>query len=414
MLKGNPLQQPECNIGTLGHVDNGKSTLVQALSGVWTAKHSEELRRGITIRIGYADVAFYKCPVCRGAASYLTKKKCPVCGSETKFLRAVSFIDCPGHHSLMVTMLSGAALMDGAIFVLASNAKCPQAQDREHLAAAEITGIKNIVIVQNKIDIVGRERAVENWKEIRKFIKGTVAEKAPIIPVSAQHRLNMDLLIEALEKNIPIPKRDLTAPPRMYVLRSFDVNKPGTEVEDLVGGVVGGSIVQGVFKVGEEVEIRPGLRVESSGKPRYEPLITAIRSLQVGKGSVKEARSGGLVGMGTLLDPSITRADGLVGSIAGKVGTLPETLDKLSLDVELFERAIGTEQMVPVDKIRTNEPLVLNIGTSVTSGIVLSARESIADVELKKPVAVDAGFRVAVSRRVGESWRLIGYGTVKA
>ena len=118
--------------------------------------------------------------------------------------------------------------------------------------------------------------------------------------------------------------------------------------------------------------------------------------------------------MGTLLDPSITRADGLVGSIAGKVGTLPETLDKLSLEVELFERAIGTEQMVPVDKIRTNEPLVLNIGTSVTSGIVLSARESIADVELKKPVAVDAGFRVAVSRRVGESWRLIGYGTVKA
>jgi len=271
-----------------------------------------------------------------------------------------------------------------------------------------------MVVVQNKIDIVSRERAVENWNETRKFVKGTVAEKAPIIPLSAQHKLNIDLLIEALEKNIPTPKRDPNAPPRMYVLRSFDVNKPGTEVEDLVGGVVGGSIVQGVFKVGEEVEIRPGLRVESSGKPRYEPLITAIRSLQVGKGSVKEARSGGLVGMGTLLDPSITRADGLVGSIAGKVGTLPETLDKLSLEVELFERAIGTEQMVPVDKIRTNEPLVLNIGTSVTSGIVLSARESIADVELKKPVAVDAGFRVAVSRRVGESWRLIGYGTVKA
>jgi len=411
--RGYTSQQPECNIGTLGHVDNGKSTLVQALTGVWTARHSEELRRGITIRVGYADARFYKCTKCRPPGCYTTERKCTTHGSEAKFLRAVSFVDCPGHHSLMVTMLSGAALMDGAMFVLASNAKCPQAQDREHLLAAEIAGLKNLAIVQNKIDIIDRERALENLKEIRQFVKGTVASKAPIIPVSAQHKLNIDVLIEALEKHIPTPKRDMAAPPKMFVLRSFDVNKPGTVARDLVGGVIGGSIVEGVFRVGDEIEVRPGFGSEFGGKVRYQPITTTIQSLHTGGGSVKEAKCGGLVGAGTTLDPSLTKSDGLVGNVVGKVGTLPESLEKLTLDVQLFEKAVGTENMVAVDKIRTNEALVLNIATSVTSGVVTSAREDVIDMALRKPVCAEPGSKAAVSRRIGESWRLIGVGKIK-
>jgi len=405
--------QPEVNIGTLGHVDNGKSTLVQALTGIWTARHSEELRRGITIRVGYADAVFYKCPKCAGAAAYTTKKKCPVCGSETVLLRAVSFVDCPGHHSLMVTMLSGAALMDGGLFVLAADAKCPQPQDREHLAAAEMVGIKNLILVQNKIDIVDKKRAIENFNEIKRFVKGTRAEKAPIIPVSAQHKLNVDTLIWAIEKNIPTPKRDPNAPPRMYVLRSFEVNKPGTEAEDLIGGVIGGSIVQGAFRVGDEIEIRPGLRLEASGKVGYQPLTTSIQSLHLAAGPVKEARPGGLIGIGTNLDPSVTKSDGLVGSVVGKIGMLPNTSDKLTLDIQLFERAVGTEQLVAVDKVKMNEPLVLNLGTTVTSGTVTSAREHIVELSLKKPICAELRSRIALSRRIGDSWRLIGYGTIK-
>lgn len=405
--------QPEVNIGTLGHVDNGKSTLVQALTGVWTARHSEELRRGITIRIGYADAHFYKCSAHRGPISYCTSRKCPICGSDTKFLRAVSFIDCPGHHSLMVTMLSGAALMDGALFVVAADAKFPQAQDREHLLAAEMAGIKNLIIVQNKIDIVNRERAVENMREISRFIKGTSAEDAPIIPISAQHNVNVDLLIETIEKKIPTPKRDTSAPPRMYVLRSFDINKPGTRAEHLSGGVLGGSIVQGVFHIGDQIEVRPGLKVDDSGKTHYQPIFTVIRSLRVGGGEVSEAGPGGLVGIGTALCPSVTKADGLVGSMVGKEGTLPEVLSKVTLDVQLFEKAVGTEDLVAVEKIRTNEPLVLNVATAVTSGVVTSARENVIDISLKRPICVDPNFKVALSRRIGDSWRLIGYGTLK-
>ena len=406
--------QPEVNIGTLGHVDNGKSTLVQALTGIWTARHSEELRRGITIRIGYADAFIYRCLKCRAPNNYTVQPKCPNCGSETKFHRAISFVDCPGHHSLMVTMLSGSALMDGALFVLASNAKCPQAQDREHLLAAESVGIKKLIVVQNKIDVATKERALENYKEIKKFVKGTIAEDAPIVPISAQHGTNIDVLLHEIEERIPTPKRDLDAPPRMYVLRSFEVNKPGTDVEDILGGIVGGSIVQGRFRVGDQIEIKPGIPVQESGKTKYERLLTTVRSLSVSRGKVEEATSGGLVGIGTDLDPSLTKSDGLVGSVAGKTDTLPPTLEKITLDIKLFERVVGTELAVPVERIRTNEALVLNVGTTVTSGIVTSARENIADIALKKPVCAEPASKVAISRRIADSWRLIGFGSLRA
>lgn len=413
MVEDRTKLQPEVNIGTLGHVDNGKSTIVQALTGVWTGKHSEELRRGITIRVGYADAAFYRCPNCSPPICYTTQKKCSVCNAETKLERLVSFVDCPGHHSLMVTMLSGAALMDGALFIIAADAKCPQAQDREHLIAAEIAGIRNLIIVQNKIDLVTKERALENYNEIKSFVKGTIAENAPIIPISAQHKINIDALLEAIDKVIPTPKRDPVASPKMYVLRSFDVNKPGTEVDDLVGGVIGGSVTQGVFMVGDEIEIRPGLRIEKGGRVHFEPLSTSVRSLYIGGSSVEEVRPGGLVGIGTSLDPALTKSDGLVGSIVGRMGTLPQPLDKLTLEVQLLERAVGTESQVAVDKIKTNEALVLNVFTTVTSGIVTSAREQAIDVNLKNPVCVELGSKVAISRRIGEGWRLIGFGKMK-
>jgi translation initiation factor 2 subunit 3 len=404
-------RQPEVNIGTLGHVDNGKSTLVQALTGIWTGKHSEEIIRGITIRIGYADAAFYRCTKC---GTYGTSEMCSKCGSPAEFLRAVSFVDCPGHHSLMLTMLSGAALMDGALLVLSAVDKCPQPQDREHLAAAQMVGLKRLIIVQNKIDLVSEERILESYHEIQDFVRGTIAEKAPIIPVSAQRGINVDALIQAIQENIPTPQRDLTKPATMSVLRSFDVNRPGTPALEIQGGVLGGSILQGSFKIGDEIEIRPGIRVEKGGKSYYNPLQTKVTSLRAGGISVQQATSGGLVGVGTLLDPALTRADSLVGNIVGLPDHMPPVISHIVLNVELFERAVGTEEQIPVDKIRTNEALVLNTGTSVSSGIVTSARDSIVEIELRRPVCVELNARMALNRRIGESWRLIGFGTPKS
>jgi len=410
---GNIKRQPEVNIGTIGHVDHGKTTLVESLTGIWAARHSEELKRGITIKLGYADAAVYRCPKCQPPRNYSTSEICPRCGSKGEFIRALSFVDAPGHEALMATMLSGAAVMDGVILVIAADEPCPQPQTREHLAAIEIIGIDKIVIAQNKIDLVDKQRALENYEEIKKFIEGTVAEGAPIIPISAQNGVNVDLLLYAMEKHIPTPIRDPSKPARMHVVRSFDVNKPGTPIEKIIGGVIGGSIFQGKFKVGDEIEIRPGITTSHGRSEKYEPLFTEITSLHAGGRPVEEAYCGGLVGVGTLLDPSLTRADGLIGNVAGEPETLPPTRYELSLDINLFERAVGTKEMAEVKKITAGEVLLLDVGTAPTVGRVENVKGDIVELKLTRPVCAEESARVAVSRKILGRWRLIGFGIIR-
>jgi translation initiation factor 2 subunit 3 len=405
-------KQPEVNIGTMGHVDHGKTTLVQSLTGVWASRHSEELKRGITIKLGYADMPIYKCPKCEPPKSYSTQPVCPNCSSEAIFARAVSFVDAPGHEALMATMLSGAAIMDGAILVIAADEPCPQPQTREHLAAADVIGIKNIVIVQNKIDIVDEKRVQKSYQEIRNFVKGTVAESAPVIPISAQRGVNIDVLIQAMEEFIPTPKRDETKPPLMYIVRSFDVNKPGTLIEDLEGGVVGGTILQGRFAVGDELEVRPGITTEKESRSSYNPLFSEIVSLQAGGRNVDEAQCGGLVGIGTLLDPSFSKADGLTGNIAGKKGILPPTLTEITLETQVLERAVGTKELTEIEDVNMNETLLLHVGAAITVGKVVSKKGDNSTLKLTRPVCPQTGSRVALSRKLAGRWRLIGFGIV--
>jgi translation initiation factor 2 subunit 3 len=310
-------------------------------------------------------------------------------------------------------MLSGAAIMDGAILVIAADEPCPQPQTREHLAAAEVSGIKNIIIVQNKVDIVDQKRALESYKEIKAFIKGTVAENAPIIPISAQRGINIDVLLNAIQTIIPTPHRDLNLPPLMYVIRSFDINKPGTAIDDLEGGIIGGTIAQGKFAVGVEIEIRPGIMSERDGKTVYDPLISEIVTLHAGNQDVKEATCGGLVGVGTLLDPSYSKADGLTGSIVGKVGQLPPTVTEITMETHVLERAVGTKELLKVEKINPDEALLLHIGSAVNIGKVTNIKQNTVKVKLTRPISALPGSRVAISRKITARWRLIGFGIVK-
>ena len=406
-------RQPEVNIGTIGHVDHGKTTLVQALTGTWASRHSEELKRGITIKLGYADMPIYKCPKCPSPKNYTIKPTCENCKSKTKFVRGISFVDAPGHEALMATMLSGAAIMDGAIIVIAADEPCPQPQTREHLAAAEVSGIKNIIIVQNKIDIVDGNRARKSYDEIKAFVKGTVAENAPVIPLSAQRNINIDVLLEAIQEIIPTPKRDPEVQPLMFIVRSFDTNNPGTIIEELGGGIIGGTIAQGKFKVGEEIEIRPGIPIEREGKTSYNPLISEIVSLHAGNKKVKEATCGGLVGIGTLLDPAYSKADGLTGSIAGKTDSLPPTLTEITLETFTLERAVGTKEQLKVEKINPDEQLLFHIGAAVNIGKVIGIKQNTIKVKLTRPICSLPGTRVAISRKITSRWRLIGYGLIK-
>lgn len=402
--------QPCVNIGTAGHVDHGKTTLIQALTGSWTSVHSQELKRGITIRVGYSDAAFYKCKSCEDPLGYSTTPKCNNCGGESELSRVVSFVDSPGHESLMANMLSGSALMDGALLLVAANEKVPRPQTKEHLLALQTLGIKQIVIVQNKVDLLPYNEVMENYKDITKFVKGTHAGKSPIIPISAQSGLNIDALIGSIESTIQTPERDEKKDTVMHVLRSFDVNKPGTKLKDLRGGVIGGSLTQGLFEVGDEIEIKPGILNEK--KKNYEPLLTEITSLGTAAGIVESVKPGGLVAIGTKLDPSMTRSDSFIGSVIGKPGTLPENSTHLKLEVQLFDSAVGTTEDIKVQPIQSGELLRLNIGTAPVLGKVTKVKSKTAEIELRRPACIFEGGNVAISRRISERWRLIGAGIV--
>ncbi|MBN2567367.1 translation initiation factor IF-2 subunit gamma [Candidatus Woesearchaeota archaeon] len=405
--------QPEINIGLIGHVDHGKTTLTERLSGKWTDTHSEELKRGITIRLGYADTTFRKCGKCDEPACYTTKQKCEKDGSATVPLRKVSFVDAPGHESLMATMLSGATIMDGALLLIAANEECPQPQTREHLMALQIMGVKSVVVVQNKVDLVSKEDAERNHKQIIAFLKGTAFESAPIIPISATHNINIDLLIRTIQDTIPTPARDEKKDPIMFVARSFDINKPGTDITDLKGGVLGGALKSGRLKKGQEIEIRPGRIIEEHSKRVGRPLITKITGIMTGSAITDSVGPGGSIGVLTDLDPSIVKSDNLAGNIVGLPGKLPPVWDHMRLEVDLLKRVVGTEQELDVEPLKQNEVLMLNANSAATVGVVREFKRGIGSLDLKHPVCTEVGSRVTISRRIGNRFRLIGVGILK-
>ncbi len=403
---------PEINVGMIGHVDHGKTTLTQALSGKWADVHSEELKRGITIKLGYADSIFYKCPKCESPEGYSPVEKCASCKSKCIPLRKISLIDAPGHETLMATMLSGAAIIDAALLLVSANEDCPQPQTKEHLMALEIMGIKNIIVVQNKIDLVDKEKLLKNYEQIKNFLKGTIAEDAPILPISAQHKANIDVLIQTMQETFKTPERDKTKDPIFYIARSFDVNKPGTQIKSIIGGVLGGALKQGSLMNGQKIEIRPGIKKEKQGRATWNPLEAKIIGLNVGNNSVKELNPGGSVGILTELDPSIVKSNNLSGNVVGLPGKMPEVWEKLTLKLHLLERVVGSKDELKVDPIKLGEPLMLNVNASATVGAVTNLKKDQIEVNLKIPVCADKGDKVTISRNIGSRWRLIGYSDI--
>ncbi len=404
------VHQPEVNIALVGHVDHGKTTLTERLSGKWTDTHSEEMKRGITIRLGYADFTIYRCEKCDLST---TKEKCVKCNGATTAQRKLSLVDAPGHESLMATMLSGAAIVDGALLLVAANEKCPQPQTKEHLMALQISGIKKVIIVQNKIDLVTEEEALENYHQIKEFLSKTEFKDAPIIPISARANVNVDMLLEAIQEFILTPKRDVEKEPLMLVARSFDINKPGMKPDKLVGGVLGGTVKQGIFRVGDVIEIVPGYMVEEKNKKIWKPLHTKVIEIFSGGKPVEDIGPGGSMALSTLLDPSIVKSDSLTGSLVGREGKLPPVHYQLTLDTYLLERVVGAKDEVEVKPLAKAEVLMLNVNSAATVGVVVDPSKKNTTCVLKKPVCANVGDRITISRRVGDRFRLIGYGILK-
>ncbi|CAG5125871.1 unnamed protein product, partial [Candidula unifasciata] len=415
---------------TIGHVAHGKSTVVKAISGVQTVRFKNELERNITIKLGYANAKIYQCdndacprPDCYRSCGSAKEDSfvCDRTGCNGRFRlkRHVSFVDCPGHDILMATMLNGAAVMDAALLMIAGNESCPQPQTSEHLAAVEIMKLKHILILQNKIDLVKESQAKEQYEQILAFVKGTVAEGAPVVPVSAQLKYNIDVICEYIIKRIPVPVRDFLSEPRLIVIRSFDVNKPGCEVDDILGGVAGGSILRGVLKVNQEIEVRPGVvSRDQEGKLTCRPIMSKIVSLYAEQNDLQYAVPGGLIGVGTKMDPTLCRGDRLVGQVLGAVGALPDIFTELEISFFLLRRLLGVKtegdkKGAKVQKLSKNEVLMVNIGSLSTGGRVLAVRADLAKIGLTAPVCTEVGEKIALSRRVEKHWRLIGWGQIR-
>ena len=302
--------------------------------------------------------------------------------------------------------------MDAALLLVAADEKCPQPQTKEHLMALEICGIKNIIVVQNKIDLVSEKDALENYKSIKDFLKGSVAENAPIIPISAKQGVNIDLLIEAIETNFKTPKRDAKKDPVMFIARSFDINKPGTPLVKISGGVLGGALKEGALSVGDKIEICPGRKVERDGKVKWVPINTEITGIKTGKDSLDKASPGGSIALLTKLDPSLVKSDSLSGNVVGHIGKVPKVFNSLKLEPHLLDRVVGAEKELQIDPIKKGEPLMLNVNASATVGIVKELSKKYFTVNLKLPVCAEKDDRVTISRRVGHRFRLIGYGKI--
>ena len=273
----------------------------------------------------------------------------------------------------------------------------------------------------SQVELVKQAQAEAQHEEIKKFVAGTAADGAPIIPISAVLGYNIDVVAEYLCTQVPIPVRDFTAKPNMMIIRSFDVNKPGCEIDELEGGVIGGSIIKGVLKMGDEIEIRPGIiGKDAAGNVKCKPIRSKITHMKAEKNELQYAVPGGLIGVGTKIDPTITRADRMVGQVLGHPGHLPDIYVEIEVSFYLLRRLLGVsaksegDRSGKVKKLAKNEILMVNIGSTAAGGRVtaLKQEEALAKIQLTNPVCTNPGDKIALSRRVEKHWRLIGWGEI--
>jgi len=383
------------NVIIAGHIDHGKTTLLYKLSRKWTDTHSEELKRGITIKLGYADITISK------NGDYNIDNK----GKQERY---ISFIDAPGHEMLMATMLSGAAIVDAAILVVAANEGI-KPQTREHLMALQAKNIKDIIIVQNKVDLVTKEKALENYHNIKKEFKNTIAENAPVIPVSAQQSINIERIYEALCE-IKVPERNEKDSPLFFIARSFDINKPGAKPQNLHGAVLGGTLKIGTLKTGDPIEIKPGLPIKEANQIKYKTIKTKIASMFKGSHKIEKLTPGGSASIETELDMALGKSDAFSGCIVSHEKELPEITTKLKMKYNLFKEIPGALMQIP--PLKMSETLMLSVNTSVTVGIITKLSPTEADLSLKLPIVPFKNSKIGIARNVNNHWRLIGYGEI--
>ena len=381
--------KPHVNIGTIGHIDHGKTTLTAAITKV-LAKHNpkntfrsfdsidnapEEKARGITIAVAHVE--------------YETAK------------RHYAHVDCPGHADYIKNMITGAAQMDGAILVVAAP-DGPMPQTREHVLLARQVGVPCIVVALNKVDMMDDPELLELVElELRELLSsyGFPGDELPICRISALNALNgdpeaekgIDALMEAVDNYVPLPARDLDKPFLMPIEDIFSIQGRGT--------VVTGRIEKGIVKVGEEVEI-VGFR---------DTRKTVVTGVEMFRKLLDSGMAGDNVG---LLLRGIDKDDVERGQVLAKPGSI-KPHKKFKGEVYVLTKEEGGRHTPffkgyrPQFYFRTTDVTgVCQLPEGVE--MVMPGDNVTIGVELITPVAMDKGLRFAIR----EGGRTVGAGTV--
>jgi elongation factor Tu len=384
--------KPHVNIGTIGHIDHGKTTLTAAISKVLHDKYPdlnpvfafddidkapEEKQRGITISIAHIE--------------YQTEK------------RHYAHVDCPGHADYVKNMITGAAQMDGAILVVAAT-DGPMPQTKEHVLLARQVGVPYIVVALNKADMVDDEEILELVEmEVRELLSSYEfpGDDLPVVKVSALKALEGDAewgktvleLMDAVDESIPEPERETDKPFLMPVEDVFTITGRGT--------VVTGRIERGILKVNEEVEI--------VGIHTGPPTKTTVTGIEMFRKLLDEGRAGENVG---LLLRGIKREDVERGQVVTKPGSItPHT--EFEANVYILSKDEGGRHTPFYDNYR---PQFYFRTTDVTGVVklpegtemVMPGDNTEMTVELIQPIAMEDGLKFAIR----EGGRTVGAGRV--
>ena len=381
--------KPHINVGTIGHIDHGKTTLTAAITKV-LAKHDpkvqfrsfdsidnapEERERGITIAVAHVE--------------YQTAN------------RHYAHVDCPGHADYIKNMITGAAQMDGAILVVAAT-DGPMPQTREHILLARQVGVPYIVVFMNKVDAVDDPELLDLVElEVRELLKsyGFPGDDIPVIRGSALGALNGEPqweakiieLMDQVDKYIPMPQREIEKPFLMPIEDIFSISGRGT--------VVTGRIERGKVKVGEEMEI-VGFR------PTMKTVITGVEMF---KKLLDEGQAGDNVG---LLLRGTAKEDVERGQVVAKPGTItPHT--KFNAEVYILTKEEGGRHTPffngyrPQFYFRTTD--VTGVATLPTGTEMVMPGDNVnLAIELITPIAMEKGLRFAIR----EGGHTVGAGTI--
>lgn len=392
-------------IGVIGSVSNGKSSVIKTLTGSATQRHAKEKQSNKTIRVGYANAKIYKCEICSAPSSYKSIKSsestciCNTCGNECTFQTHVSFTDIPGHNLFMATMLNGTCAMDYAIMVEScENQQIPSPQTIEHYNILRQKGISTVLVCLNKVDqmIKSPKKIKQIMENLRKFIFDAEGIIVPVIPISATMNCNIDIVCEYICKT-SLPKKDLLSNPKLFAIRSFNVNLPKTPLHDIKGGVMGGCLQRGTLRRGDELILCPCFIERTTSEYQnetginwtYNSIKCHVLSIDSEQIELDYAVPGGLIGVQLDIDPALTGNDRIVGHVLFK--ECEQEKYKVYEGVKL-----AYSKMKDIE-IKTGDTLQINANANNTKCTVYEIDETFIKLELEKPICVETDDIVTVS-----------------